>query len=102
MSELTGSHKDNTTYVLKELFGITCGKPDDKVAEKLATVIMSLESCSTAIGLVPQTGALAPTKIVDILVGMARQLRNGNVSLLCKEGIKAKWLRVMSLACMGL
>jgi len=33
MSELTGSQKENTAYVLREIFGISCEKPSDKIAE---------------------------------------------------------------------
>jgi len=102
MSELTGSLKTDTTYVLREIFGISCEKPSDKIAEDLAEAVMKLSQCSKAIGLVPVPGPLASGKVAQILVNMAKQLRNKNVSPHCvNQLIRAKKSDFM-IACMGL
>lgn len=99
MSELTGSQKDAAVYVLSELFKINCARPDDKIAEQLAIAILSLKDCSKALALVPQTGGLPPGKVVEVLVGMAKQLRQHNVSFACFKGVKLRWYQTLRISC---
>ncbi len=101
MSELTGSQKENTTYVLREIFGISCEKPSDKIAEDLAASIMKLSRCSKAIGLVPILGPLAGGKVAQILVNMAKQLRNKNVSPHCINALILSKKSDFMIACLG-
>jgi len=100
MSELIGSQKDDALYVLDSFFRFSCPSMDDDVAKVLAEALLSVQVCTKALALVPQPGPVNPSMAARILVEMAKQLRRGNVSTLCKNAVYLKKHSEVRIACM--
>jgi len=84
---MMASQEDDVRLVTKHFSGFECREVTDEAVIAITSALDALRSCSKALALVPMPGAINASTALRYLVGVARQLRAGTYSIVCKNSV---------------